>query len=130
MSLTKRDRKFRSRSGKGFPPSGTPPHDEAPFAVLIAEALRREFGPGSAAVKKVARLANVNERAVKNWFEAKNAPNGELLVRLIRYSDGVLEAVLGIADRRDVLRAKQVSDAQRDFWRVLDKLHRLMRPDS
>ena len=50
------------------------------------------------------------------------------LVRLIRHSDGVLETVLELAARDDVLRAKHISDAQRDFWKVLDKLHRLMRP--
>lgn len=128
MSLTKRDRKFRSESGKTFPPGRGPPDETISFAEAIATALRDDFGDGPAAIKRVARLLQVNDRAVKNWFSAKNAPNGELLVRLICHSDRVLETILSLATRDDVLRAKQISDAQRDFWKVLDRLHRLMRP--
>ncbi|RYG98914.1 MAG: hypothetical protein EON58_05670 [Alphaproteobacteria bacterium] len=128
MSLTKRDRKFRSGSGKSFPPGNSPSDGAVSFAEAIALALKGDFGDGPTAVRKVARLLQVNDRAVKNWFSAKNAPNGELLVRLICHSDGVLETVLSLATRDDVLRAKQISDAQRDFWKVLDRLHRLMRP--
>lgn len=127
MSLTKRDRKFRSGSGKTFPP-GSSSDGAISFAEAIAVALKGDFGEGPAAIKRVAHLLHVNDRAVKNWFSAKNAPNGELLVRLICHSDGVLETVLSLATRDDVLRAKHISDAQRDFWKVLDRLHRLMRP--
>ncbi len=65
-----------------------------PFAMVIAGALRREFGTSAVAVKQVAFLARANERAVKNWFDAKNAPSGENLVSLMRHSDEVLETVL------------------------------------
>ena len=77
MSFTGNDRKVRSKVGKSFreeePPQG--------FATLVALALHREFGVSPSAVKSVAKLASANERAVKNWFDAKNAPNGIYLVR-------------------------------------------------
>ena len=62
-------------------------------------ALATDFGASPSAVKRVARLTSANERAVRNWFEGKNAPSGENLVGLMRHSDAVLSSVLILADR-------------------------------
>ena len=122
MSFTGRDRKLRPKSGKGFqeeePPQG--------FATLVALALHREFGVSPSAVKSVAKLASANERAVKNWFDAKNAPNGIYLVRLLGSSDEVLETVLKLAGRRDLLIAKKVRDARQELRDLLLELDRLL----
>jgi hypothetical protein len=126
MSLAKRDRKFRSESGKGFPPGAGPPQDELRIAIVIAGALRREFGDSAGAVKEVARLTRANERAAKNWFDAKNAPNGALLIRLIEHSDGVLESVLTLAHRQELLKAKKIHDTRRDLLALLSQLHGLL----
>lgn len=123
MSFTGKDRKFRSGSGKSFP------GDEEPllaFATIVALALHREFGDSPASVKEVAKLANANERAVKNWFDAKNAPSGVFLVRLLQHSDEVLETVLKLSGRRDVLVAKKVRDARRELRELLLELDRLL----
>lgn len=58
------------------------------------------------------RLTRANERAVRNWFEAKNAPSGENLVILMRLSDEVLETVLRLADRQDLVAARKLSAAR------------------
>jgi hypothetical protein len=126
MSLTKRDRKFRSGSGKGFPPGGTPPHDELRIATVIASALRRDFGDSARGVKEAARLARANERAAKNWFDAKNAPNGALLIRLMEHSDDVLESVLTLAHRQELLKAKKIQDTRRELLELLSQLHVLL----
>jgi hypothetical protein len=47
------------------------------FPGAIAAALHREYGATHAAVKTVVGLTGANERAVKNWFKAKNGPSGE-----------------------------------------------------
>ena len=85
MSLTKKDRINRSVSGTTFPPKR--------FADAIAAALRREYGGTHAAVKTVVALTGANERAVKNWFDAKNGPSGEFLIALCAHSDEVLRDV-------------------------------------
>lgn len=123
MSFTEKGRKIRSRSGKEFPDDGEPPQG---FATIVALALHREYGVSPAAVKSVASLANANERAVKNWFDAKNAPNGVYLVRLIEHSDEVLESVLKLAGRRDLLIAKKVRDSRRELRELLLELDRLL----
>lgn len=123
MSFTRKDRKVRSRSGKSFPQH---PGGADTFALTVAEALRREFGTSPAAVKTVARFSRANERAVKNWFDAKNAPSGELLVRLIEHSDEVLESVLVIAHRNDLLTKKKITDARRELREILAVLDDLL----
>jgi hypothetical protein len=123
MSFTGKDRNVRSKSGKVLPGGGEP---SQAFATIVALALHREFGVSPAAVKSVANLANANERAVKNWFDAKNAPNGVYLVRLLEHSDEVLESVLKLAGRRDLLIAKKVRDARSELRELLLELDRLL----
>lgn len=98
MSFTENDRKLRSKNGKSF-------HDDSgyagpPFVEVIAGALRSDFGSVPSAVKRVARMTNANERAVRNWFEGKNGPSGENLVTLIRHSDAVFAIVLEQSGRK------------------------------
>lgn len=118
MSPTQKDRKVRSESGRSFL-QRTIPELGPSFAEAIADALRREFGGTPGAVKKVVRLTRANERAVRNWFEAKNAPSGENLVILIRHSDEVLEAVLRLADRQDLVAARKLSAAREKLQEML-----------
>jgi len=103
MSFTKKDRKDRSISGITFPSQR--------FADAIAGALRREYGETHAAVKTVVALTRANERAVKNWFDARNAPKGEFLVELCRHSDQVFETFLLMAGRDKQVKAKRIVDA-------------------
>lgn len=101
MSSTKMARKIQSFSGKNVrdPAAGS----DRCFAQVIADALHRDFGETHAAVKIVAARTKANERAVKNWFMAKNGPTGQYLVELIRISDEVLEAVLLMCGRDELV---------------------------
>ena len=66
------------------------------------------------------------ERAVKNWFGGKNGPNGENLVELVRHSDEVLEALLLMAGREDILAGKLLVDARDklvEMLEIIDQLH-------
>jgi len=69
MSFAKDDRKNQPIHGKSL-------HAER-FSEAIARALHREFDHTHSAIKTVVALTGANERAVRNWFEAKNGPNGE-----------------------------------------------------
>lgn len=111
MSPTQKDRKLRSNSGRSILRLALL-EAEPSFAEAIADALRREFGGAPGAVKNVVRLTRANERAVRNWFEAKNAPSGENLVILMRLSDEVLETVLRLAGRQDLVAARKLSAAR------------------
>lgn len=111
MSPTQKDRKLRSDSGRSILRLALL-EAEPSFAEAIADALRREFGGAPGAVKNVVRLTRANERAVRNWFEAKNAPSGENLVILMRLSDEVLETVLRLAERQDLVAARKLSAAR------------------
>lgn len=97
MSFPKDDRKVQSKSGKTFP-SGREYYGKA-FADAIAAALKADYGASPSGLKRLARAVDANERAVRNWLEGKNGPSGENLVNLMRHSDAVFEAVIGLASR-------------------------------
>jgi hypothetical protein len=117
MSLPKEDRKDRSVSGKVL---------QKRFADAVALALRRECGGTHAAIKTVVALTGANERAVKNWFDAKNGPSGEFLIALCSHSDEVLETFLRMAGRTQHVQAKKIVDATsklREILVMIDTLH-------
>jgi hypothetical protein len=125
MSFAENDRKFRSKSGKTFPTAASAEFGAASFREAVADALRRDFGGSPAAVKRVAQLVHANERAVRNWFDARNGPNGEHLVCLARHSAAVLETMLGLSGHAALLKVQLVAHARdrvRDILMMLDDL--------
>ena len=72
---------------------------------------------------------SAGERTVKNWFEGKNGPNGDNLIELIRHSDEVLEAVLLMAGREDILQGKLLVDARDELVEMIEIIDRL-RPEA
>lgn len=106
-----------------FPPARFP--DSIVLSRDISHALHREYGQTHAAIKTVVTLTHANERAVKNWFDGKNAPRGHHLVALLGHSDCVLETVLLAAGRVEMLAAKKLGDARAiltEMLRLLDEL--------
>lgn len=117
MSFTKDDRKNQPIYGKSL-------HAER-FSESIARALHREFDQSHSAIKTVVALTGANERAVRNWFEAKNGPNGEFLIALCRHSDQVLETFLLLAGRTDHLRARKIVRAKDTLQEILSLVSEL-----
>lgn len=118
MSPAKKDRKNQSISGKEIQEPVREICGER-FANVIADALHRQFGETHASVKTVVALTKANERAVKNWFSAKNGPTGQHLVDLVRNSDEVLEAVLLMSGRQELVVAKKFADAKQVLLKML-----------
>ena len=85
MSQTKKDR--------SFPLKPRAISDEE-LAKIVAAALRDDFGKSASAVKQVGRLTSINLRAIKNWFNAKNAPSAGHLLLLAKSSPSLLKFVL------------------------------------
>lgn len=127
MSFRKKGRKFRTVSGKTFPrSSGTVPESDGyDFTAVIAETLREAFGGTARSVKTVMAYTAAGERTVKNWFEGKNAPNGENLVELMRHSDEVLEVLLLMAGREYMLAGKLLVDARDKLVEMLEIIDQL-----
>ena len=131
MSFRKKGRKVRPVSGRTFPrSSGTvEKSDGYDYTAVIAETLREAFGRTGRSVKTVMAYTGAGERAVKNWFEGKNGPNGENLVKLMRHSDEVLEALLSIAGRDDILAGKLLVDARDKLAEMLEIIDELQTVD-
>ena len=122
MSFAENGRSFQSDPRNPFP---TVKSDNLSFQTAVADALRRDFGSAPSSVKQVAKLVNANERAVRNWFDGKNGPSGEHLVMLMRHSTAVLEIVLALSGRYDLIQTKLVSDAKDRIHEILSSLDRL-----
>ncbi len=131
MSFRKKGRKFRPVSRKTFPktPDRIAVTDKYDFTAVIAETLRNAFGGSRMAIKTVMAYTGAGERAVRNWFEAKNGPNGENLIELVRHSDEVLEAFLLMSGREDILTAKKLVDARGTLVEMLELIDRLQASD-
>jgi hypothetical protein len=120
MSLTKNDRKHRSKSGNSFPTMTVPTGPK--FVAAVADALRAEFGNSAGAAKRIGRLTASNERAGRNWLDGKNGPSAENLVALMSQSDHILRAVLDLAGRSELTLATDLSDLRRMVRRLLQRL--------
>jgi len=127
MSFRKKGRKIRTVSGKSFPSSsGTVSDPEGgDFTDVIAATLRTAFGGTARSIKTVMAYTGAGERTVKNWFAGKNAPNGENLVELMRHSDEVLEAMLMMAGREDLLAGKLLVDAREKLVEMIEIIDQL-----
>jgi hypothetical protein len=128
MSFREKGRKVRPVFGKTFPQSSGKVEelDADTFSTVIANTLQEAFGGTRMSVKTVMAHTGAGERAVKNWFEGKNAPNGANLVNLMRHSDEVLEALLVMSGREDILAGKLLVDARdklTEMLEIIDQLH-------
>jgi hypothetical protein len=59
---------------------------------------------------------------VRNWFAGNNGPNGENLVELVRHSEEVLETVLQLAGRHDLVTARKLAGAREKLREMLEMI--------
>jgi hypothetical protein len=109
------------KKGKSFPKRGEGGSsnfnlDDRAFAMKIASALKAELKDRNSRAKLVAGWTGANERTVKNWILGRYAPCGRHLVVLAQHSDHVLNAILSMADRQDLVLARKVEDLRRKVY--------------
>ena len=114
-SFPKKGKSFPKRSGDGGSDFSL---DDHAFAMKIASALKSELKDRNSRAKLVAGWTGANERTVKNWILGRYAPCGRHLVLLAQHSDQVLNAILSMADREDLLLAPKVEDLKRKVFEL------------
>lgn len=82
-----------SKMDRSFPVKPRAISDEE-LAKIVAAALRRDFGETASAIKRIGQLTSSNLRAIKNWYEARNAPSSGHLLLLARSSPSILKFIL------------------------------------
>jgi pyocin large subunit-like protein len=100
------------KKGNYFPNGTRAEKGKVSYPAAIAAALRSELGDSHQAVKTVMRWTGANERTVKNWLAGRRGPRGEHLLALIRHSNVVLEIVLQLAGREQIIAGKALFDAR------------------
>jgi len=123
-SLPKKGKSFPKRDGNGGSDFSL---DDHAFAIKIALALKSELKDRNSRAKLVASWTGASERTVKNWILGRYAPCGRHLVVLAQHSDQVLNAILSMADRQDLLIARRVGDLRR---KVLELAAIIGEPDA
>jgi hypothetical protein len=131
MSFPKKGKSF-PKKGKSFPKPGGDgvskySLDDHAFAMEIAMALKSELKDRNSRAKLVAGWTGASERAAKNWISGRYAPCGRHLVVLAHHSEHVLNAILSMADRQDLLLARRVGDLRR---KVLELAAIIGEPDG
>lgn len=81
--------------------TGRPPKFD--YAEVISVALRHELGSDAQSIKIIANWTGATDRTVTNWLAGHSGPKGLYLMRLLRKSDAILETVLSLAARADIL---------------------------
>lgn len=119
MSFPKKGKFFPGPSDGSVPPRGMT------FAQEIAAALTKAAAEHGIHVKTVAGWTGTNERTVKNWFAGTYGPSGEHLLVLARHCDEVLDAMIVIMDRRELLVGHKISDMERRIRELAEALGRL-----
>ena len=123
-SLPKKGKSFPKRDGNGGSDFSL---DDHAFAMKIALALKSELKDRNSRAKLVASWTGASERTVKIWILGRYAPCGRHLVVLAQHSDQVLNAILSMADRQDLLIARRVGDLRR---KVLELAAIIGEPDA
>ncbi len=100
-----------------------------PYAGAIADALRTELGQSHRAVKTIMKWTGASDRAAKNWLTGCYGPSGEHLVALVRESDTVLAAVLGLAGRHQHLGGAELLSARNGLLSALQVIDSLLQID-
>jgi hypothetical protein len=117
------------KEGKFFPgnplSAGAEIPSDAWFAAEIAAALHRTLGATHASIKTAAGWAGASERTAKNWFSGRYGPSGAHLVGLIRNSDEVLNTILAMADRPDLIAATRLAHAEKAILDALSAIQNL-----
>jgi pyocin large subunit-like protein len=108
------------KKGNSFPNGADSGGGELGYAAAIAAALKAELGSSHQAVKTVMRWTGANERTVKNWLAGKVGPRGEHLIGLLRHSNSVLEIILRLACREQIVAAKMLLDARNIIGKVIE----------
>jgi hypothetical protein len=97
-----------------------------PYPAAIAYALRKQLGTTHQATKIVMGWTGAGERTVKNWLAGISGPSGQHLVNLIRHSDDVLEALLILAGRRQIVAVQKVVEMRNKLAETVEEFDQLM----
>jgi hypothetical protein len=84
----------------------------------IAAALQRASVESGLQIKTVAGWTGANERTVKNWFSGQYGPSGEHLLILARHCHEVLNTMLAIMERRDLLVKQEIVEIEQRIARL------------
>jgi hypothetical protein len=122
---TKKGRILHSKGGELHNKSEA---ERSAFLQVLAGALKEEVHTQRAPVKLVMRWTDASERTVKAWLSGASVPSGEHLIRLMRSSETIFEAVLRLSGRMFIEPAKHLEDAERHLVAATNAIRKARGP--
>jgi hypothetical protein len=119
MSREKGGRNFRSGSDQQMTALALE-IGQGEYTTIVRDSLRRAFGAERHAVKRLASVANSNERTAKNWLDGRATPGGLHLLRLMATVPGFqaeIRRLTGMAADCDPEIEREISDLFRVWQR-------------
>ncbi|MCM0032078.1 hypothetical protein [Sandarakinorhabdus limnophila] len=113
------------KKGSSFP-VGRDALTDSEFALVVASALKVEFGSTRNGVKMIMKWTGVSDRTAKNWLNGTNAPSGLHLILLARESNAVLKAMMLMAERPEMSLSASVLSLRRVLAETLAALDQIM----
>jgi len=122
MSFSKMDRNIQTKSGIFLPSSSIQAAslNNSEFVSVISETLQQAFGGSGKAIKTAMKYTGASERTVKNWFQGKNGPNGDNLIKLMRHSDEIFRVTILMAGRNEHVAGDLLLEARGNLLEIID----------
>ena len=99
MSYTKNDQVFPAKNSKYF---------EHEVTQSVSQVLRKNYAEINSAIKIIGRKTGANPRAIRNWYEGRNAPNSSHLIILARHIPDIARLILTLSARQDIWTSYQM----------------------
>jgi hypothetical protein len=90
------------------------PDLDSKIAAAVAQVLRKNFSEINSAIKVIGLQTGANPRAVRNWYEGRNAPSSSNIVLLARHMPAIIEVVLRLSGRENVWKAYELVTEHRN----------------
>ncbi|NTH16461.1 hypothetical protein G6L99_30560 [Agrobacterium rhizogenes] len=121
------------KKGKSFPADSGHNEisiDDLTFAMVISLALRRAIDDTHLNIKTVVKWTGANERTVKNWFSGRYGPSGDHLMVLANHCDEVMDAIIRMTGRKNLLVGIRLEDVERRLSAALALIREVERSGS
>lgn len=100
---------------------------EAELGQRLGEALREELGSSARSTKTIMRWTGASDRSARKWMHGEGAPSGAHLIDLAKGSDRVMELLLELTGRTDLLVAEDVHAVEVALARATGAIEALKR---
>jgi hypothetical protein len=89
----------------------------------VSKALKQTHKGMTSAIHHISHVTQINESAIKKWYEGRNPPSAAHLLTLMTYYPAVLRTVLELIDRNDIWQIAVRSGVEKEMIGILHQIN-------